>query len=107
MTNLNSKPNDAINDGNDAGDGTPEDASSQLAELARQLEEQSQAIREMREERQAYERQMADLIRNVGTSRSPEAPKEPDHETPKLISFAELGKDIGNHVHENVNMRGD
>lgn len=105
MTDLNNNPNDDITGGNDAGGSTPEDTSSQLAELTRQLEEQSQAIREMREERQAYERQMADLIRNVGTSRIPEPPKEP--ESLKPISFAELGKDIGKHVHDNVNMRGD
>lgn len=107
MTDLNSNPNDDITSGNDAGDSTPEDTSSQLAELTRQLEEQSRAIREMREERQAYERQMADLIRNVGTSRSPEPPKELDHDSLKPISFAELGKDIGKHIHDNVNMRGD
>lgn len=107
MTDLNDNPNDAITNRNDAGGGTPEDTSSQLAELTRQVERQSKAIREMREERQTYERQMADLIRNVGTGRSPEPPKEPDPQTPKPISFAELGKDIGKHVHENVNMRGD
>lgn len=103
---LTNEPNGGITETNGAGDGTPEDTPSQLTELTRQLSEQSQAISEMRAERQHFERQMADLIRNLGTSNATATQPEPEREPePKMISFAEMGRGLGQHKHDNVNMR--